>query len=342
MNASVANTNAAPDEAQRGAKSAGRRFSAVIVRLGAIAAFAAIMIYFALFAPGFTSTYNLINVVEQSAILGVLAFGMTVVIIGGGSDITEGGIDLSIAANMGLCAAVYATLLSMGQGDFVAVAGAIATGMIVGALNAVAVVWLGILPLLASLAVLNIAAGAELTLTQNTVIGATSPLLSLLVSGSFLGISALAWALILFSAIMILWIHKTAFGIRLYAVGGHPEAARAAGINVPFYLAFTYIFSGFCAAIASVLTVSRLSASTPGAGEMLLSILAAALLGTVFSRRFVPTIGGTLLSVLFIGLLANGFQLLNVSSYWVNGVQGALILLVVAVTTFARGSEASQ
>lgn len=342
MNASVANTNAVSDEAQRSAKSAGRRFSAVIVRLGAIAAFAAIMIYFALFAPGFISTYNLINVVEQSAILGVLAFGMTVVIIGGGSDITEGGIDLSIAANMGLCAAVYATLLSMGQGDFVAVAGAIATGMIIGALNAVAVVWLGILPLLASLAVLNIAAGAELTLTQNTVIGATSPLLSLLVSGSFLGISALAWALILFSVIMVLFIHKTAFGMRLYAVGGHPEAARAAGINVPFYLAFTYIFSGFCAAIASVLTVSRLSASTPGAGEMLLSILAAALLGTVFSRRFVPTIGGTLLSVLFIGLLANGFQLLNVSSYWVNGVQGALILLVVAVTTFARGSEASQ
>jgi ribose transport system permease protein len=338
MNATVIN----PDEAQRSAKSAGRRFNAVVVRLGAIAAFAAIMIYFALFARGFTSTYNLINVVEQSAILGVLAFGMTMVIIGGGSDVTEGGIDLSIAANMGLCAAVYATMLSMGHGDFVAVAAAIAVGMLVGALNALAVVGLGILPLLASLAVLNIAAGAELTLTQNTVVGATSPLLSILVSGGFLGISALAWALILFSAIMILVLHKTAFGMRLYAVGGHPEAAGAAGINVPFYISFTYIFSGFCAAIASVLTVSRLSASTPGSGEMLLSILAAALLGTVFSRRFVPTIGGTLLSVLFIGLLANGFQLLNVSSYWVNGVQGALILLVVAVTTFARGSEASQ
>lgn len=331
-----------PDETQQGDKSAGRRFNAVVVRLGAIAAFAAIMIYFALFARGFTSTYNLINVVEQSAILGVLAFGMTMVIIGGGSDVTEGGIDLSIAANMGLCAAVYATMLSMGHGDFIAVAAAIAVGMVVGALNALAVVGLGILPLLASLAVLNIAAGAELTLTQNTVVGATSPLLSMLVSGSFLGISALAWALILFSALMILLVHKTAFGMRLYAVGGHPEAARAAGINVPFYVSFTYVFSGFCAAVASVLTVSRLSASTPGSGEMLLSILAAALLGTVFSRRFVPTIGGTLLSVLFIGLLANGFQLLNVSSYWVNGVQGALILLVVAVTTFARGSEASQ
>jgi ribose transport system permease protein len=338
MSAAITNS----DEAQRSAKSTGRRFNAVVVRLGAIAAFVAIMIYFALFARGFTSTYNLINVVEQSAILGVLAFGMTMVIIGGGSNVTEGGIDLSIAANMGLCAAVYATMLSMGHGDLVAVAAAIAVGMLVGALNALAVVALGILPLLASLAVLNIAAGAELTLTQNTVIGATSPLLSMLVSGSFLGISTLAWALVLFSAIMIVLVHKTAFGMRLYAVGGHPEAARAAGINVPFYISFTYIFSGFCAAVASVLTVSRLSASTPGSGEMLLSILAAALLGTVFSRRFVPTIGGTLLSVLFIGLLANGFQLLNVSSYWVNGVQGTLILLVVAVTTFARGSEASQ
>ena len=66
---------------------------------------------------------------------------------------------------------------------------------------------------------------------------------------------------------------------------------------------------------------------------------AAALLGTVFSRRFVPTMGGTLLSALFIGFLANGFQLLSVSSYWVAGVQGALILLVVAVTSFARPQE---
>lgn len=330
------------DEAKAAAKSAGRRLGAVVVRLGAIGAFAAIMIYFALFAPGFTSTFNLINVVEQSAILGVLAFGMTMVIIGGGSDVTEGGIDLSIAANMGLCAAVYATLLSLGYGDMVSVLAAIAVGMMVGALNALAVVGLGILPLLSTLAVLNIAAGAELTLTQNTVIGASSPLLGLLVSGSFLGISSLAWALILFSAAMILLVDRTAFGLRLYAVGGHPEAARAAGISVPWYVCFTYIFSGFCAAIASVLAVSRLSASTPGSGELLLSVLAAALLGTVFSRRFVPTIGGTLLSVLFIGLLANGFQLLNVSSYWVNGVQGALILMVVAVTSFARGAEASR
>jgi ribose transport system permease protein len=318
----------------------GRRIAAFAVRLGALGAFIAVIAYFIAFAPGFTSIFNIFNVVEQSAILGVLAFGMAIVIIGGGSNITEGGIDLSMAANMGLCAAIYASLLQAGYSDPVAIATVLLAGAAVGAVNALAVVGLGILPLLATLAVMNVAGGAELTLTENTVVPASSGLLTFLMTGRFLSVSVLAWVLILFAGLMAAIIHYTGLGLRLYAVGGHPEAARAAGLNVERYVSLTYVFAGLCAAVASVLTVSRLSASTPGSNEMLLSILAAALLGTVFSRRFVPTMGGTLLSVLFIGFLSNGFQLLNVSSYWVNGVQGALILLVVAATSFARGQEA--
>ena len=332
-------TVSAPPEAGR---TAGLRLAVVAVRVGAYAMFTAILLYFAVFAPGFLATYNVVNVVEQSAILGVLAYGVVIVIIGGGSNVTEGGIDLSIAAAMGLCAAVYATVIQTGHSDALAILATVTTGLVVGALNAIAIVGFRILPLLGTLAAMNIAAGAELTLTQNTVVSASSPLLSALISGRFLGVSAMAWALIVASVVMIVFIHKTTFGLRLYAVGGHPEAARAAGVKVRFFLTFTYLFSGFCASMAAILTVSRLSGSSPGAGELLLSILAASLLGTVFSRRFVPTIGGTLLSVLFIGFLANGFQLLNVSSYWVNGVQGALILLVVAATSFARGPEATQ
>ena len=285
------------------------------------------------------NAYNIFNVVEQSAILGVLAFGTAVVIIGGGAEVQTGGIDLSIAANAGLCAAVFATLSAAGFNPVLVLLATLGTGLAVGALNAFAVVGLGILPLLATLAVMNVAAGLELTLTENTVVSAASPVLVFLQTGRFLGVSALAWALILFSALIALVVHRMAVGLRLYAVGGHPEAARAAGLNVGAYVAGTYLFSGFCAAFASVLLVSRLSASTPGTGELLLSVLAAALLGTVFSRRFVPTMGGTLLSTLFIGFLANGFQLLGVSSYWVAGVQGALILLVVAATSFARPQE---
>ncbi|RKF45054.1 ABC transporter permease [Paraburkholderia fungorum] len=327
---------ATPSRARR------RSIGAFAIRIGAVATFALILLYFAVLAPGFLMPGNLINIVEQSAILGVMAFGMSVVIIAGGSNVTEGGIDLSIAANMGVCAAVFAKLLTLGYSDGTAVLAVIAVGLAIGALNAVAVVWLGILPLLATLAVMNIAAGVELTVTQNTVLSVTSPLITAMSTWSLFGISALAWVLIAVSLFMIALVHFTSFGLRLYAVGGHPEAARAAGIGVSRYVMFSYLFSGLSAAIASVLMVSRLSSSTPGSGDMLLSVLAAALLGTVFSRRFVPTIGGTILSVLFIGCLANGFQLLNVSSYWVNGVQGALILLVVATTSFARKPESGQ
>ncbi|WP_395065583.1 ABC transporter permease [Paraburkholderia silvatlantica] len=329
---------AAPASARRRRKVLG----GLAIRLGALGAFVAILVYFGFAAPGFMFPGNLVNIVEQSAILGVMAFGMSMVIIGGGSNVTEGGIDLSIAANMGVCAAVYAKMLTLGYSDVAALPVVALVGIAIGALNAIAVVWLGILPLLATLAVMNIAAGVELTVTQNTVISVSSPVMTFFSSASLFGVSALAWTLILVSLAMILLVHCTGFGLRLYAVGGHPEAARSTGIGVARYLMFTYLFSGFCAAVSAVLTVSRLSSSTPGSGDMLLSVLAAALLGTVFSRRFVPTIGGTLLSVLFIGCLANGFQLLNVSSYWVNGVQGALILLVVATTSFARKPESAQ
>lgn len=317
-----------------------RRSLAVwFVRGGAYAAFAAILLYFAFTARGFTSSYNLLNVVEQSAILGVLAFAMTVVFIGTGTDVQRGGIDLSIAANAGLCAAVFVTLVKLGYHESVAVLAALVSGMLIGFLNGLAVVTFRVMPLLATLAVLNIAAGLELTITENSVVSVSSDFLTTLSFGRFFGVSSLAWCLIIFSLLMIAIIHYTPMGLRLYAVGGHLESARVAGLKTGAYVYASYIFSGFCAGFASILIVSRLSASTPGTGLLLLPVLAAALLGTVFSRRFIPTIGGTILAVLFIGFLANGFQLLGVSSYWVNGVQGALILLVVSATSFARRAQ---
>jgi len=316
-----------------------KTLGSLLVRLGAIGVFAAILIYFALTAPGFFNLYNLLNVVEQSAVLGVLAFGMSIVVIGGGSNVQTGGIDLSLAANTGLCAAVFAVATNAGWPLSMTLAMTLAAGVLVGALNAVAVVWLNVLPLLATLAVMNVVAGVELVLTQNTVVAMTSDFTMDIAVGSWLGVSTLAWCLIIFTIFMAVVLHGTSIGLRLYAAGGHPEAARAAGIPVGAYVGVSYLFAGLCAGLGSILLVSRLSASTPGTGELLLAIIAVSLLGTVFSRRFVPTAGGTILSALFIGFLANGFQLLNVSSYWVSGVQGALILLVVAATSFAKPRE---
>jgi ribose transport system permease protein len=312
----------------------------MLLRSGSLVGFALVIAYFALTAPGFLSIGNMANVLEQSAILGVLSFGMTIVMIAGGSNVITGGIDLSIANNLGLSAAVYAASLKMGQPDIVALLLTLATGLAVGVLNAVAVVGIGILPLIATLTVMNICAGFELVITQNTVLQASSPFLTLLASNGPFGISALAYLLLIVGMVLIVAIELTPFGVRLYAVGGFREAAIAAGLPVNGYIATSYILSGVCASIGAVLSVALLSGSSTGSGDMLLSVVVTALLGVVFSRRFVPTISGSLLSVLFIGFLINGFQLTNISSYWVNGVEGLLILFAVATTSLVRRTEA--
>ncbi|MBB4293542.1 ribose transport system permease protein [Rhizobium leguminosarum] len=310
------------------------------LRFGSLIAFAAILIIFSLTAPYFLNIGNIGNVLGQSAISGVLAIGLTVVLIAGGSNVVTGGIDLSLAANMGLSAAVYASLTQLGYGDATAIAAAILTGALIGMVNAVAVVFAGIVPLLATLAVMNVVAGLELVLTGNTVLPASTPFLSALSASDPFGIPVLAYVLLGFTAIAAAIVQYTPLGLRLYAVGEFPDAARAAGLPLRRLLAGAFIASGLSGGIAGILSVSYLSGSTTGSGEMLLPVVVTALLGSVFSRRLVPTVTGTLLSALLVGFLTNGFQLLNISSTLVSGVQGVLILIVVSATTLLRRQEA--
>ncbi|EJC84005.1 permease component of ribose/xylose/arabinose/galactoside ABC-type transporter [Rhizobium leguminosarum bv. trifolii WSM2297] len=313
---------------------------ATALRFGSLVTFAVILIIFSLTAPYFLSIGNIGNVLGQSAISGVLAIGLTVVLIAGGSNVVTGGIDLSVAANMGLSAAVYASVMQLGYGDVTAIAAAILTGTLIGTVNAIAVVYAGIVPLLATLAVMNIVAGLELVLTGNTVLPASTPFLSLLSASDAFGIPVLAYVLLGFTAITAAVVQHTPLGLRLYAVGEFPDAARAAGLPLRRLLAGAFVASGVTGGIAGILSVSYLSGSTTGSGEMLLPVVVTALLGSVFSRRLVPTVPGTLLSALLVGFLINGFQLLNISSTLVSGVQGVLILIVVSATTLLRRQEA--
>jgi ribose transport system permease protein len=303
---------------------------------GAILIIVAVLAIFAILSPLFLTLGNVGNVLQQTAVIGILSFGLTLVLMGGGVHSLTGGIDLSIAANMGLCAAVYAILLRQGCFFGTAVLGALLTGAALGLLNAVAVVRLRIMPLLATLTTMNIAIGLEMVVTQNAPVPATGALLDLLISAGPLTIPWLSWGFALVALVFIVLTHFTRFGLRLQAVGGHSLAARAAGLAVYRYVALSYVLCGLCAGIAALASVAVLSGSSPGSNDNLLMVIAAALLGVVFSRRLVPTIGGTLISGLFLSLIANGFQLIAISSYWINGVEGALILLVVSLTAQLR------
>ena len=309
-----------------------------LVRIASLVLLALAIGTFAIVAPGFASATNLANVVEQSTVLALLAFGMTIVVIAGGPDVVRGGIDLSLAANLGLCDAVYASLSNHGTGDGLAACLAIGIGGLVGAVNAVAVTGFGVLPLLATLATMNVCAGAELVITQNTVLTTNSPFLAFITDATALGLSITDWTLAVATALLLFVMHATPLGLRLRAVGSHPRAARAAGLRVRSIGAGAYVAAGLLAGLAAIVQAARLSGSSPGSGDILLSVVLTSLLGVVFSRRLQPSIGGTLAAVLFIGCLVNGFQLLNVSSYWVNGIEGILILSVVALRSIVQRS----
>ncbi|MBM5576740.1 ABC transporter permease [Burkholderia pseudomallei] len=308
----------------------------VLLRGGPWLALALVFAGFSVSSPLFVTFANLGNVLQQSAVTGLLAFGLTIVMIGGGADAIKGGLDLSIAANLGLCAAVFAALTRDGHGDALALAATCATGVAVGALNAWAVAWLRIPPLLATLATMNVCAGLELVLTENAPISSPSPLAAALVGTGPFGAPWLAYALVGVAAVLAPLAHRTRYGLALHALGAHRAAALAAGVDARRYVASSYVASGLSAALAALASCALLSGSAPGAGDYLLPVVAAVLLGVVFSRRLVPTIPGTLVAVLFVGLLANGFQLNSVSSYWVSGVEGALILFVVAAVALLR------
>jgi ribose transport system permease protein len=310
--------------------------AARLLRTGAYGAFAIVFLWFAVAAPGFLRFGNLTDVVQQSAILGLLALGMTLVMITGGGNIISGGIDLSLAANLGLAAAVYARLIQGGTNGLTAIAAALGVGLLVGAVNALAVVWLRIVPLLATLAVSKIVNGLEFVLTKNSVVTATSPIQDWLSGTGLFGIPEMAGGLVLIAVLIWLVVHTTSLGLRLHAVGAHPEAARAAGLSVSAAIAGSYVSSGLLGSLAAIFSASLVSGSSPGSGNYLLPVVVASFLGVTFSRRQVPTIGGTILAVLFIGLLANGFQLVNISTDWIDGVEGVLILFLVGWTTLSQ------
>ncbi|WP_158938226.1 ABC transporter permease [Burkholderia sp. S171] len=303
---------------------------------GALLAILAVLGVFAASSPLFFTVGNLANVMQQSAVIGTLAFGLTLVLIGGGANGVAGGIDLSIAANLGFCTAIYATSLANGIASPTAIALTLSAGTAVGAFNAFAVVVLGMLPLLATLTTMNIVAGLELVITKNSTVSATGPTLAALLDNGPFSIPWLSYAFV-GVGLLFVWVgHFTRFGLRLHASGSHPAAVRAAGLRAKVYVAASYVLCGLSGGIAALASTALLSGSAPGAGENLLAVIAAALLGVVFSRRLVPTVAGTWLSVVFLGLVANGFQLDNVSSYWISGVEGALILFVVSLTALLR------
>ena len=297
----------------------------ILKKLGPIFAVLALSGALAVLSPDFLTITNLFDVTRQVSINAVISFGMTLVIL-------LGGIDLSVGSILAVSSLVIALLLREGEPAALATLVGVLCGAFMGALNGLLVTKGRVAPFIATLGMMTLLRGVALVLCQGTPIsGFSSRFFSALGRGYLARVIPLpvVWMLVLFA---ILWfvLDRTVFGRHVYATGGNSEAASLSGVNVDRVQILVYTLSGLTAAVAGVILTSRLDSAQPtaGAGYELDAVTAVVLGGTSLAGGR-GWIFGTLLGALLIGVLNNGLNLIGISAFYQQVIKGSVILLAV-------------
>jgi ribose transport system permease protein len=275
--------------------------------------------------PHFLTVSNLLNVLEQTSINAIVAVGMTYVII-------SGGIDLSVGSVLAVAGIVLALALEGGVPAPAAIVLALATGTACGLANGVLITFGRLPPFIATLGMMSVARGAALMLAEGRPISGFSEGFRALATGRLL----LVPAPVLLTAVVYLVAHfvlvRTVFGRATYAIGGNEEAARLSGVHVRFHKTAVYGVAGLTSAVAAILLTARLNSAQPTAGTMYeLDAIAATVIGGTSLLGGEGTLVGALIGALIMGVLRNGLNLLNVSSFFQQVVIGAVIIGAVLI-----------
>ncbi|MET7334635.1 ABC transporter permease [Nonomuraea sp. NPDC005650] len=299
---------------------------------GSLAALVVLVVALSLLSGDFLSVTNLLNVGVQAAVTAILAFGSTFVII-------TGGIDLSVGAVAALSAIVLAwTAADSGLPWPLATLVALAVGIGCGLVNAALIAYGKLPPFIATLAMLGVARGLALVVSQGSPIEMPEAVSHLGDTvGGFLPVPVLVMALM--GVITAVVLNRTYAGRAMYALGGNEEAARLSGIAVSRQKLVTYALSGAFAAVAGVVLASRLASAQPQAASGYeLDAIAAVVIGGASLSGGKGRAFGTLVGALILAVLRNGLNLLSVSAFWQQVVIGVVIALAVLLDTLRRRS----
>jgi ribose transport system permease protein len=293
-------------------------------------------IVFAVLSPFFLSLRNALNVVDQVTVLGIMAIGMTAVIV-------IGGIDLSVGSILALSMMVMGWLSNDKGLPFpLAMVSAVLVGGACGLGNGLLVTKAKLPPFIATLAMMTIARGVANIITNGEQIVGYPDWFTALSTQRHLGF--LSATVALFIVLLIIgWVilQYRAVGRNLYAIGGSREVARLAGIHVGGLTTWVYVVAGALSGIAGVVLAARLDSSQPSAGlGYELDAIAAVVIGGASLSGGIGGIGGTIVGVLIIGVLHNGLNLVGVSPFIQQIIVGVVIAVAVAADSLRRTSEA--
>ncbi len=286
-----------------------------------------LFILLAVFSKKFTTAHNIENVLMQISTDGIVAIGMTFVII-------TGGIDLSVGKVLAL-SSIIAIGLQRYTGSILSSVLALAAGIIIGTINGLLVTKVKISPFITTLGIRIFIEGLTLGVTETRPISGTDPAFAKFATTAITGIPIAAIIFLLMILICHYFLSYTSIGRLYYAVGGNKEASWLAGIKVDKYLVFAYAFASFCAALAGVLLASRINTGSPIIGKDTDTIaIVSVLLGGTSMAGGSGTILGTLFGVLTLGILNNGMNLLGVGDFYQTIITGALLLFVMLFDHF--------
>lgn len=314
-----------------------------IKELGILITLILLFIVFTALSDVFFIPTNLVNILRQVSIMGVMALGMTMVIV-------VGGVDLSVGSTYALSTTVAAVLMTKtGIPIFGCCLVGLMVGIAFGAINGFLIGYVNIPAFIATLGTMNIARGLALILTNGMIISLDrSPVADPenlqtfynLGGGNVGGIPTLALFLIIMAVLGYIFFHRSLAGFRMRAVGGSMDAARASGINVKRTIMMPYIITGGLCALTGILNFAFMHTvqGTMGEGTEL-DVLAAAYIGGASPSGGYGTIVGTVIGVLIIGVLRNGLVLIGVDTYVQTVLIGVLVIGAVAIDMYNKSKR---
>ncbi|MEI9998582.1 MAG: ABC transporter permease [Verrucomicrobiota bacterium] len=286
----------------------------------------------AFLSPYFLTVQNLSNILLQVSINGLLAIGMTFVVLAGGIDLSVG----SILAAAGMIAGSLVT------GDhpvsiWIALVVGLGLGAGLGGINGVLVAWLRVPPFVATLGMLSAARGLTQTWSDGMPVPDLSDNFVAIGQGHFLGLAVPVWIYLGCALVAAVVLRQTRYGRYVYAVGGNARSAQTSGVSVKFVTFLTFLISGLTAGLAGLILTARTSSALPQAGiGYELDAIAAVVIGGTSLSGGLGGMLGTFFGVLIIGVINNGLDLLGVSSYLQQIIKGVIIVAAVMVDMQAR------
>ena len=302
-----------------------QRMGKLLADYGIVFAFILLCLVLSFANENFMSVGNWTNVLRQTSINGVLAIGMTFVIL-------TKGIDLSVGSLLAVAGMVTGSLVT---GDnpaspWLAVAAGLLTGTVLGCVNGAIVARLSVAPFVVTLGMLSVARGLTFIYNDGMPIANLSPQFRFLGQGMVGGLPVPVLVLALTFAVFWFLLNYTTFGRYVYAVGGNEKSAKTSGIRTRLVVFSVYAISGFLSALAGLILTARTTSALPQAGVAYeLDAIAAVVIGGTSLNGGVGTLTGTLIGALIIGVINNGLDLLGVSSYYQQVIKGAIIVAAV-------------